>query len=183
MNSWPNRTWMARWSAARASRSMRWPALLLAPVSQRRRDGHRPPAERLSLTEATTRRPRPLILVVLDGFGIGKRPADDAIVAAPMPNWRRLLADWPHARLDASGAAVGLPPGQMGNSEVGHLNLGAGKPVVQDLPRIDAAVADGSFYENAALTYATRRAAVPGARLHLIGLLGLGGVHSVDRHA
>src|SRR5687767_13631382 len=106
---------------------MRWPALLLGQGSQPRRDAHRPPAESLSLTEATTQTPRPLILVVLDGFGIGKRLQDDAIAAASMPNWRRLLADWPHARLDASGAAVGLPPGQMGNSEVGHLNLGAGK--------------------------------------------------------
>jgi 2,3-bisphosphoglycerate-independent phosphoglycerate mutase len=124
-----------------------------------------------------------LVVVVIDGFGIGQRPADDAIAAADMPNWRRLLESWPHARLDASGEAVGLPPGQMGNSEVGHLNLGAGRPVLQDLPRIDAAIADGSFYSNPALTEAAQRAAKPGVRLHLVGLIGPGGVHSVDRHA
>ena len=127
------------------------------------------------------RAPR-LVLVVLDGFGIGHRPADDAIATAHMPEWHALLARWPHAQLGASGEAVGLPPGQMGNSEVGHLNLGAGRPVVQDLPRIDAAIADGSFYTNPALVAATERAGT-GARLHLVGLLGPGGVHSVDRHA
>jgi 2,3-bisphosphoglycerate-independent phosphoglycerate mutase len=99
-----------------------------------------------------------------------------------MPVWRGLLAKWPHAQLDASEGAVGLPDGQMGNSEVGHLNLGAGRPVVQDLPRIDAEIADGSFFNNAALLDAVQRAA-QGHRLHLIGLLGPGGVHSVDRHA
>jgi 2,3-bisphosphoglycerate-independent phosphoglycerate mutase len=127
-------------------------------------------------------RPRPLVLVVLDGFGIGHRPESDAIQAANMPVWRALLARWPHAVLQASEGAVGLPKGQMGNSEVGHLNLGAGRPVVQDLPRIDAAIEDGSFFNNPALLDAVRRAA-QGHRLHLIGLLGPGGVHSVDRHA
>ena len=128
-------------------------------------------------------RPRPLVLVVLDGFGIGHRPEADAIAAARMPFWRGLLKRWPHASLQASGQAVGLPTGQMGNSEVGHLNLGAGRPVVQDLPRIDAAIEDRSFHGNPALLGAVDRAAMPGRRLHLIGLLGPGGVHSVDRHA
>jgi 2,3-bisphosphoglycerate-independent phosphoglycerate mutase len=100
-----------------------------------------------------------------------------------MPTWRSLLGEWPHATLHASGEAVGLPAGQMGNSEVGHLNLGAGQPVPQDLPRIDAAIADGSFYANPRLSGAVARAAAPGRRLHLIGLVGPGGVHSVDRHA
>ena len=84
-------------------------------------------------------RPRPIVLVVLDGFGIGRDPSADAIAAAPMPVWRALLERWPHAILRASEDAVGLPAGQMGNSEVGHLNLGTGQPVLQDLPRIDAA--------------------------------------------
>jgi 2,3-bisphosphoglycerate-independent phosphoglycerate mutase len=128
-------------------------------------------------------RPRPLVLLVIDGFGIGPRPADDAIAAAPMPAWRGLLEAWPHTSLDASGPAVGLPEGQMGNSEVGHLNLGAGRPVLQDFPRIDAAIADGSFADNPALLHAVRRAAEPGRRLHLITLLGPGGVHAHDRHA
>jgi 2,3-bisphosphoglycerate-independent phosphoglycerate mutase len=121
--------------------------------------------------------------VVVDGFGIGRRPAADAIAAARMPVWRGLLEEWPHAQLEASGEAVGLPAGQMGNSEVGHLNLGAGQPVVQDLPRIDRAIEDGSFFRNPALLAAVRRAAEPGRRLHLVGLVGPGGVHSVDRHA
>ena len=128
------------------------------------------------------RRPRPIVLVVLDGFGIGHDPAADAIAAAPMPVWRRLLASWPHATLGASEAAVGLPPGQMGNSEVGHLNLGAGRPVLQDLPRIDAAIADGSFETRPALLAATERAAHRGGRLHIVSLIGPGGVHANDRH-
>ena len=127
-------------------------------------------------------RPRPIVLVVLDGFGVGNRPADDAIAQARTPVWRALLERWPHALLQASGEAVGLPAGQMGNSEVGHLNLGAGRPVLQDLPRIDAAIADGSFGRNPVLLDALARAKA-GHRLHLVGLLGPGGVHSVDRHA
>jgi 2,3-bisphosphoglycerate-independent phosphoglycerate mutase len=123
------------------------------------------------------------VLVVLDGFGIGRRAEADAIDAASMPVWRGLLDAWPSARLEASGAAVGLPVGQMGNSEVGHLNLGAGRPVLQDLPRIDAAIEDGSFFTNERLRWACHRAAEGGHRLHLVGLLGPGGVHSVDRHA
>jgi 2,3-bisphosphoglycerate-independent phosphoglycerate mutase len=128
-------------------------------------------------------RPRPLVLVVLDGFGVGRYPSDDAIASANTPTWRSLLAEWPHSLLQASAEAVGLPPGQMGNSEVGHLNIGAGRPVAQDLPRIDAAIANGSFSTNPALFAAIGRAAHPGTRLHLVGLLGPGGVHSVDRHA
>jgi 2,3-bisphosphoglycerate-independent phosphoglycerate mutase len=130
----------------------------------------------------TDDRPRPIVLVVLDGFGIGRDPAADAIAAAPMPVWRSLWRDWPHATLEASGIAVGLPVGQMGNSEVGHLNLGAGRPVPQDLPRIDAAIADGSFATRPALTDACRRATDADGRLHLISLIGPGGVHANDRH-
>ena len=130
----------------------------------------------------TEGRPRPIVLLVLDGFGIGSRPEADAIAAARMPAWRALLEAWPHSRLEASGEAVGLPAGQMGNSEVGHLNLGAGRPVLQDLPRIDAAIADGSFAANEVLLAACRRAAGPGRRLHLVSLIGPGGVHAIDRH-
>ena len=138
------------------------------------------------MTEATPRpgpaRPRPIVLVVLDGFGVGRDPAADAIAAAPMPVWRGLLERWPHAILRASEDAVGLPPGQMGNSEVGHLNLGAGRPVLQDLPRIDAAITDGSFFERPALVAACDRAAEAYGRLHVISLVGPGGVHANDRH-
>ena len=126
-------------------------------------------------------RPRPIVLVVLDGFGIGPDPARDAVAAAPMPRWREAVATWPHAALRASEDAVGLPAGQMGNSEVGHLNLGAGRPVLQDLPRIDAAIADGSFFTRPALVAACERAKRTG-RLHAVGLIGPGGVHANDRH-
>jgi 2,3-bisphosphoglycerate-independent phosphoglycerate mutase len=127
-------------------------------------------------------RPRPIVLIVIDGFGIGGDPATDAIAAATMPVWHGLLATWPHATLQASGEAVGLPPGQMGNSEVGHLNIGAGRPVLQDLPRIDAAIADGSFFERPAFLEACRRAREGRGRLHVVGLVGPGGVHAHDRH-
>ena len=130
----------------------------------------------------TADRPRPIVLVVLDGFGIGRDPAGDAIAAAPMPTWRGLLERWPHSTLQASEEAVGLPQGQMGNSEVGHLNLGAGRPVLQDLPRIDAAIADGSFEERPAFLAAMERAKGTGGRLHAITLIGPGGVHANDRH-
>jgi len=132
------------------------------------------------VTAPRTRRPRPIVLVILDGFGVGSDPAVDAIAAARLPVWRGLLERWPHARLGASGESVGLPPGQMGNSEVGHLNLGSGQPVLQDLPRIDRAIADGSFFERPALLEACRRAARPGGRLHLVSLIGPGGVHAHD---
>jgi 2,3-bisphosphoglycerate-independent phosphoglycerate mutase len=131
---------------------------------------------------AATSRPRPIILLVLDGFGIGRDPAADAIRAADMPAWRSMLGRWPHAELLASEEAVGLPAGQMGNSEVGHLNLGAGRPVLQDLPRIDAAIADGSFFERPALIAACDAAHRGRGRLNVVGLIGPGGVHANDRH-
>ncbi len=130
----------------------------------------------------TIARPRPIVLVILDGFGIGHDPAGDAIAAAPMPTWRALLERWPHSVLRAAEDAVGLPPGQMGNSEVGHLNLGAGRPVLQDLPRIDAAIADGSFFARPALLAACDRARATGQPLHVVGLVGPGGVHAHDHH-
>ena len=134
------------------------------------------------MTGSPPTRPRPIVLIVLDGFGIGQDVAADAIAAAPMPTWRRLLQEWPHATLRASEDAVGLPPGQMGNSEVGHLNLGAGRPVLQDLPRIDAAIADGTFLERPAFLDAMRCAREGRGILHLVSLIGPGGVHANDRH-
>ena len=126
-------------------------------------------------------RPRPIVLVILDGFGIGKDPAADAIAAAPMPVWRELMSRWPRSVLRASEDAVGLPLGQMGNSEVGHLNLGAGRPVLQDLPRIDAAIADGTFFKRTALLAACERARATDGVLHIVSLIGPGGVHANDR--
>jgi len=125
---------------------------------------------------------RPVVLVVLDGFGLNDDPARNPLLIARMPTWDSLLAEWPHSRLEAAGAAVGLPAGQMGNSEVGHLNLGAGFRVVQDLPRISGAIADASFYENPALRAACRHVVDRGSRLHLVGLIGPGGIHAVDEH-
>jgi 2,3-bisphosphoglycerate-independent phosphoglycerate mutase len=122
------------------------------------------------------------VLCVLDGFGLSDDPARNALLSARMPTWRRLTADWPTCRLQASGEAVGLPAGQMGNSEVGHLNLGAGFPVIQDLPRVSAAIADGSFFANRVLLGAAQHAIDHGTRLHLLGLVGPGGVHAVDEH-
>jgi 2,3-bisphosphoglycerate-independent phosphoglycerate mutase len=127
-------------------------------------------------------RPRPLVLVVLDGFGIGRDPKADAIAAAAMPTWRSLWRDWPHATLGASEESVGLPRGQMGNSEVGHLNLGAGRPVLQDLPRIDAAIEDGSFFARPAFLLACARARERDGILRIVALIGPGGVHAHDRH-
>jgi 2,3-bisphosphoglycerate-independent phosphoglycerate mutase len=123
-----------------------------------------------------------VVLVVLDGFGIGDDPERNALLAASMWNWQRALGQYSHCQLAASGEAVGLPAGQMGNSEVGHLNLGAGFRVVQDLPRISEAIADGSFFTNSALTSACRAALQRGSRLHLMGLIGPGGIHAVDEH-
>ena len=131
---------------------------------------------------AASRPPDPLILLVLDGFGIGRDPSADAIRAARMPVWRALRDRWPHSILGASEAAVGLPPGQMGNSEVGHLNIGAGRPVLQDLPRIDAAIRDGSFFARPALVEACDIARSTTGRLSIVGLIGPGGVHANDRH-
>ena len=120
-------------------------------------------------------------LIVLDGFGLSDDPDRNVLLDASMWNWSRLRDEYPHCQLEASGESVGLPAGQMGNSEVGHLNLGAGFPVLQDLPRISAAVADGSFFANEALTAAARETR-DGGRLHLMGLVGPGGIHAVDEH-
>jgi 2,3-bisphosphoglycerate-independent phosphoglycerate mutase len=123
-----------------------------------------------------------VVLVVLDGFGIGEDPDRNALLSADMPTWDGLLATWPHSRLEASGEAVGLPAGQMGNSEVGHLNLGAGFRVLQDLPRISHAIGDGSFFDNPALVETVDAVLGAGTNLHLAGLVGPGGVHAVDDH-
>jgi 2,3-bisphosphoglycerate-independent phosphoglycerate mutase len=123
-----------------------------------------------------------VVLIVLDGFGLSDDPERNALMAASMWNWKRLLEEYPHAQLGAAGADVGLPDGQMGNSEVGHLNLGAGFRVLQDLPRITEAIADGSFVDNAILAGICREALASGGRLHLMGLVGPGGIHAVDEH-
>jgi 2,3-bisphosphoglycerate-independent phosphoglycerate mutase len=123
-----------------------------------------------------------LILIILDGWGIGSRKEADAIRQASTPFMDSLLNKYPHAKLRTSGEDVGLPEGQMGNSEVGHLNIGAGRVVYQDLVRINHACADGSIKQNPALTEAFAYARESGKQVHFIGLVSDGGVHSLDRH-
>jgi 2,3-bisphosphoglycerate-independent phosphoglycerate mutase len=125
---------------------------------------------------------RPVCLVVLDGWGFRDETTANAIALAETPNWDRLMGSLPHTLLEASGRRVGLPDGQMGNSEVGHMNLGAGRVVEQDLVRIGAAIESGAFFSNPALVAACRDAKARGVTLHLVGLLGNGGVHALDAH-
>jgi 2,3-bisphosphoglycerate-independent phosphoglycerate mutase len=125
---------------------------------------------------------RPVVLVILDGWGIGRDEPGNAVRAAQTPTMDRLLATYPHATLRCSGEDVRLPPGQMGNSEVGHLNLGAGFVVYQWISRIDRAIRDGSFFENPALVGAIEGCLQRGTTLHLFGLVGDGGVHAHSRH-
>jgi len=127
-------------------------------------------------------RPRPVVLCVLDGWGHRREREDNAIRLARMPVWNRLLAECPHALLDASAHEVGLPAGQMGNSEVGHMNLGAGRIVLPDLPRVDQAVADGSLAKNPALGEFIAKLRKSRGRAHLFGLVSPGGVHSHQDH-
>lgn len=122
-------------------------------------------------------------LVVLDGWGIGAGDATDAVAQAHTPFMDELLRTRPHATLLTDGENVGLPAGQMGNSEVGHMNIGAGRVVFQDLVRIDRAIRDGSIGQEPALIEAFKAACRPGARLHLMGLLSDGGVHAMRHHA
>ena len=126
--------------------------------------------------------PPPLVLVVLDGWGLSPAREQNAIALAPTPTYETLIERYPHASLVASGEAVGLPRGQMGNSEVGHMNLGAGRVVYQDLTRIDQSIVDGGFFENPRLLAAMDRCVDDRQALHLVGLLSDGGVHSHQRH-
>jgi 2,3-bisphosphoglycerate-independent phosphoglycerate mutase len=125
---------------------------------------------------------RPVVLIILDGFGANPGKANNAVIIAETPNLDRLFAHNPHTVLNASARAVGLPDGQMGNSEVGHMTLGSGCIVRQDLVLIDDAIADRSFFENKVLIAAARRAVELGRPLHLMGLVSDGGVHSHVRH-
>jgi 2,3-bisphosphoglycerate-independent phosphoglycerate mutase len=133
------------------------------------------------MTERTSR-PRPVVLCILDGWGERSDPDFNAIADARKPVWDRLTATCPHAQLDASELEVGLPSGQMGNSEVGHMNLGAGRVVLQELVRIDKAVADGSLAKTAALQDFIRKLRQSGGTAHVMGLLSPGGVHSHQDH-
>src|SRR5512134_1618655 len=124
----------------------------------------------------------PVIMIVLDGWGFNTYKEGNALASDLAPVYRSILQNNPHTELNASGEAVGLPEGQMGNSEVGHLNLGAGRVVYQDITRITKAIRDGEFYRNPALLSAMKSAKKDGAALHLMGLLSDGGVHSHIDH-
>ena len=124
----------------------------------------------------------PTTLIIMDGFGLRDDPAGNAVASARTPNLDRLFAEKPFSRLSASGLDVGLPEGQMGNSEVGHTNIGAGRVVFQDLPRISLAIQDGSFFRNEAYLAAMDACRQSGGALHLMGLLSDGGVHSHISH-
>lgn len=123
-----------------------------------------------------------VLLCIMDGFGITEPRRDNAIAAAHKPHFDRLIAEWPNTRIDGSGRAVGLPKGQMGNSEVGHLNLGAGRVVYQDITRIDKAIEDGDFFTNPAFVLSMERVAREKKALHIFGLVSDGKVHSSLDH-
>ncbi|MDR3345266.1 MAG: 2,3-bisphosphoglycerate-independent phosphoglycerate mutase [Oscillospiraceae bacterium] len=125
---------------------------------------------------------KPLLLCILDGFGLNPETRGNAISAAKKPNIDRLFAQCPHTQIGASGPDVGLPDGQMGNSEVGHTNMGAGRVVYQELTRISKSIVDGDFFTNPALAGAIEAAKANGGALHLVGLLSDGGVHSHNTH-
>lgn len=125
---------------------------------------------------------RPVILCILDGWGLRNDQMDNAIAIASSPNWNRITKTWPTAQLECCGANVGLPEGQMGNSEVGHLNLGSGRVVLQDLPRIDRAIENGSLAKSSDLNEFISSLIATGGTSHIIGLISPGGVHCHQNH-
>ncbi|MGE4553177.1 MAG: 2,3-bisphosphoglycerate-independent phosphoglycerate mutase, partial [Desulfovibrionaceae bacterium] len=126
--------------------------------------------------------PRRTLLLILDGWGVAPAGPGNAVTLARTPNLDRLRAAWPGTQLACSGRAVGLPDGFMGNSEVGHMNLGAGRVVYQDMTRIDMALEDGSLAANPVLADLAAKAKAGSGRLHFMGLVSDGGVHSHQRH-
>jgi 2,3-bisphosphoglycerate-independent phosphoglycerate mutase len=134
------------------------------------------------MTDHSTQAITPVLLLILDGFGYRKDADFNAVAQARKPNWDKLWSEYPHTLINASELHVGLPRGQMGNSEVGHLNIGAGRVVYQDLTKVDLAIENGSFFTNAALVQAVETAKQRGSALHILGLLSPGGVHSHEAH-
>src|SRR5512135_2226784 len=134
------------------------------------------------MTDRSTQAITPVLLLILDGFGYREDTDFNAVAHARKPNWDRLWNEYPHTLINASELRVGLPKGQMGNSEVGHLNIGAGRVVYQDLTKVDLAIENGSFYRNPALVQAVEAAKQRGTALHILGLLSPGGVHSHETH-
>src|SRR6266513_466302 len=161
----------------------------LAPVSPdlshyRRIDDQAPQwLDRGHIVMAKRHGPRtPVVLIVLDGWGFRPGREGNAVELGRTPTWHRLWANAPRTLLNASGLAVGLPEGQIGNSEVGHLNLGAGRVVPQDIVRISQAIESGEFFRLPPLVELCERTRQRGGTLHLIGLIGTGGVHALDQH-
>src|SRR3989442_8760376 len=134
------------------------------------------------MSTTPSKRPRPFVLIIMDGWGINPRKEGNAIALARTPNIDRLEREWPHTAAKTSGEAVGLPEGQMGNSEVGHQNIGAGKRVLQDYTRVNESIRDGSFFSNPALLKAIEHVKKNSSDLHICGLLGNGGVHAHESH-
>src|ERR1700747_3850251 len=127
-------------------------------------------------------KPKPLVLIILDGWGYRAETKANAIALARKPTYDRLLREYPNTLLQTSGPYVGLPDGQMGNSEVGHLNIGAGRIVYMDSTRIELMIQNGEFFSNPVLLSAMKNARSGGRKLHLFGLLSDGGVHSYQTH-
>ena len=125
---------------------------------------------------------KPTVLMILDGYGLNDKVEGNAVLQANTPNMDKLMAEYPYVKGYASGLAVGLPDGQMGNSEVGHLNMGAGRIVYQELTRITKEIEDGTFFENEELVKAMENAKNNNSALHIFGLLSDGGVHSHNTH-
>src|SRR5690606_8818600 len=121
-------------------------------------------------------------LIILDGFGYREEQQDNAIAHANAPTWKALNQSYANTLIATSGLDVGLPDGQMGNSEVGHMSLGAGRIVYQQITRIDKAISDGDFFTNAAYVEAIKKATQAGKAVHILGLLSPGGVHSHQNH-
>lgn len=134
------------------------------------------------MTTRPAGRPRPFVLIIMDGWGINPRKDSNAIAMARTPHLDKLADVWPHTAVRTSGLAVGLPEGQMGNSEVGHQNIGAGKRVLQDYTRVSESIKDGTFFQNPALLRAIEHVKKNSSRLHICGLLGNGGVHAHSSH-
>ncbi|WP_250238318.1 2,3-bisphosphoglycerate-independent phosphoglycerate mutase [Cardinium endosymbiont of Oedothorax gibbosus] len=130
----------------------------------------------------TFKPPHPVVLLILDGWGHSSETRYNAIAGAKTPYWNHLMQTCPHTLLDASGCSVGLPEGQMGNSEVGHLTIGEGRVLDQDLTRLNKAIETGDFFTNKVLLSALSKANHAEASVHIIGLLSLGGVHSHEKH-
>ncbi len=125
---------------------------------------------------------RPYLLIIFDGFGYREETDGNAIAQAHAPTWQKLWQSAPHTLISGSGLDVGLPVGQMGNSEVGHLNMGAGRMVAQELGRVSIAINNGEFFKNPVLTTAVDTAIAKDSAVHILGLLSDGGVHSHDTH-